>query len=148
MPEGNGHDPDQLIENKLEELAQFDLNELRQPDAILASQSGQYKGVVPSVISVPTGEDKELQWLLQSDFVSDEMALKAVNAITERERYGVDTKPILLYLAAQCAVNRKGPKTNRTAMVLEAMMHYKVTTTRQQGKGNDYQPDSKSPINQ
>lgn len=86
----------------------------------------QRMGVLQRVVTAVKGRDDYLQILLLAAFDDKREAMLAADAISERQRYGVDIQPILTRIVAQCAI-----KSDRVARVLDAMTKYTLNTNYQ-----------------
>ncbi len=122
------------------------LSELKGQDGAIVRMSKEHSGVMSRTLSVPLGDEEYRQVLIITEFLSDDDAQDFVAVIWEDKRYGMPIGPDLDVALARCSVNRKGPRTNRVAQILEAMMHTKITTNQQQARKNSDNPSSRDLI--
>lgn len=86
----------------------------------------QRMGVLQRVVTAVRSREDYLQILLLAAFDDKREAMLAADAISERQRYGVDIQPILTRIVAQCAI-----KSDRVGRVLDAMTKYTLNTNYQ-----------------
>jgi len=83
----------------------------------------QKLGVLQRIVTAVGTNEEFRQVLLLAAFDNKQEAMLAADAITERQRYGVEIQPILLRIISQCAV-----KAGRVDKVLGAMTTYSLNT--------------------
>lgn len=108
--EGNGHAPEEMLQDTIMEDTVKDMAALMEigQDSITTQQK---PGVLQRIITTPTKDEEYRQILYQADFVNEEQAVRASDAIAERQRYGVSITPIIDRVTAQCAVKSKRVNT-------------------------------------
>lgn len=90
---------------------------------------GEKLGVLQRAITAVKDKREYLQILLLAAFDDKREALLAADAISERQRYGVEITPILNRVVSQCAVH-----ADRLDRVLKAMSSYNINTSQSAGK--------------
>ena len=80
-------------------------------------------GVLQRLVTAVKDSTDYMQILLTAAFDDKREALLCADAISERQRYGVDIQPILNRICSQCSV-----KSDRVRIILEAMTHYTLNT--------------------
>jgi len=83
----------------------------------------QKLGVLQRIVTAVGTNEEFRQVLLLAAFDNKQEAMLAADAITERQRYGVEIQPILLRVISQCAI-----KAGRVDKVLNAMTTYSLNT--------------------
>lgn len=142
--DGNGHGDIEVTET-MEELkaATLRVDKLRD-DGVLVSMGKQELSLLQKMLTAPESA-KDMQVFLIADFMDEDEAHDHVAAYFEAKELGMDTDLNIAYIFAMCSTNRKGSKTNRVAMLLDALQHVKYTTnTQQDKKGDGYK--SRSPL--
>lgn len=96
----------------------------------------QRLGVLQRVITAVAGSKEYLQVLLLAAFDDKREAVLAADAITERQRYGVDIQPIVTRVVAQCAVHAA-----RVNTVINAYSSFTLHTNNSRNKQPDWKKE-------
>ena len=83
----------------------------------------QKLGVMQRLVTAVAKDEEYLQVLLNAAFENKYEAMLAADAISERQRYGVNIRPLVNRIVAQCSV--AGDRVNK---LLEALTHYTFHT--------------------
>lgn len=96
----------------------------------------QKLGVLQRMITAVSEKSEYLQVLLLAAFDDKHEALLAADAITERQRYGVDIQPIINRVVAQCAVHAE-----RVNTVINAYSSFTLHTNNYKGNKPDWKKE-------
>jgi hypothetical protein len=113
----NGYEPEEAL--KL--LGQL------QTEGVSAMSVKQKMGVMQRLVTAVSKDEEYLQVLLNAAFENKAEALLCADAISERQRYGVNIRPLVNRVVAQCSAD-----SARVNNLLQAMTHYTLNTS---GKG-------------
>lgn len=119
------------------------LSDLKREDGSLVRLTPQQLSLLQKMLTAPE-EHKREQVFLICDFLDEEEALDHVAAYYEALDLGMDAGFNVAFMFALAASNRKGDKTNRVAMLLDALQHVKYTANTVGQKHGDRNP--RSPI--
>lgn len=141
-PGTNGHDPEspQQLEAVFKKL-----NDLHRGDGSVVTMTKQELGLLQTILRSATDEYKEEIFWRMVDFVDQDEALDHVAAFYEAKELGMDTGFNVAYVFALCSVNRKGPRNNLSAMIMDTMQfgqHARGGTM----KGKDASKNPRSPL--
>lgn len=131
MGEGQEETQEQL------QTAYLKLKNLTRPDGSLVTLSRQELGLLHKMLTAPE-QFREEQVFLIADFLDEDEALDHVAAFYEAKDLGMDTSFNVAFMFALAASNRKGGKSNRVAMLLDALSHQKFTSNVKNKKGDGY----------
>ncbi len=110
------------------------LSELRGEDGVVVSLTKQELGILKQLIHAPERTASLTDILLICDFLTEEEADDELEAYYEAKRLGMDMQFNIDHALSRAAVNRKGHRSSRAAMVMDAMSHQRFTSNVPKGK--------------
>ena len=109
------------------------LDDFEGKDGVLVSMSKQQLSILKQMINAPEHPRELTEILLICDFLSEGEADDELTAFYEAKRLGMDTQFNIDHALSRAAINRKGHRTSRAAMVMDTMSHYKYTGNAPKG---------------
>ena len=142
-PGSNGHQeesPEQI------EAVMKKLSTLHRGDGSVVSMTRQELGLLQTILRSATEQYKEEIFWRMVDFMDQEEALDHVAAFYEAKELGMDTGFNVAYVFALCSVNRRGPRNNLTAMIMDTMQFGQHARSGNNTKGKDATKNPRSPL--
>jgi len=121
------------------------LSELKGEDGQVVSLTPQQLGILKQLLHPPDKYNNMTEILLICDFLSEEEADDELAAFYEAKRLGMDTQFNIDHALSRAAINRKGHRTSRAALIMDTMSHQKYTSNTPGGK-REHSGNPRSPL--
>lgn len=113
------------VQDILDDVTGQRLKDMKHGEGLLTGGNRQYQSVLQRLAQTIKNNTDYRQALLLASFLGPEESDRAVAAISECQRFGVDITPLVDKIVARCAV--KGATGGRIQSIVEALTHQQIT---------------------
>lgn len=131
------------VQDLLDDITGNRIKEMKHGEGMLTGKD-RYQSVLQRLAQTIKQDTDYRQALLLAAFLGPEESDRAVAAIAECKRFGVDITPLVDKIIARCAV--KGATGGRVQAIVESLTHQQITAQTSKDYQKQQQKNNKSPL--